>query len=84
MLCLDRFPSPEADLQQTATELINRMSGINRIVARVESRRPARSEMHVVESSLSAERLARLRRADAIVRRLSHERGFDRRCGNSR
>jgi GMP synthase (glutamine-hydrolysing) len=34
--------------------------------------------MQVVESSLSAERIGRLRRADAIVRRLSHESGFDR------
>jgi GMP synthase (glutamine-hydrolysing) len=33
--------------------------------------------MHVAESSIDAERLARLRRADAIVRRLSHEHGFD-------
>ncbi len=77
VLCLDRFPSPEASLQQAATELINRTTGINRIVARVESLAPL-SEMHVAESSIDAERLARLRRADAIVRRLSHEHGFDR------
>ncbi len=77
VLCLDRFPSPEADLQQTATEMINRKPGINRIMARVESRVPL-DQMKVVESSLSERRLARLRRADALVRRLSHERGFDR------
>ena len=34
--------------------------------------------MRAFESSLSAERLHRLRRADAIVRRVSHESGFDR------
>jgi GMP synthase (glutamine-hydrolysing) len=77
VLCLDRFPSPEAGLQQAATELINRITGINRIVARVASLAPL-SEMHVAESSIDAERLTRLRRADAIVRRLSHEHGFDR------
>jgi GMP synthase (glutamine-hydrolysing) len=76
VLCLDRFPSPEANLQQAATELINRITGINRIVARVASLAPL-SEMQVAESSIDAERLARLRRADAIVRRLSHEHGFD-------
>jgi GMP synthase (glutamine-hydrolysing) len=36
------------------------------------------AEMQVVAGSLSAKRLERLRRADAIVRRLSHESGFDR------
>jgi GMP synthase (glutamine-hydrolysing) len=76
VLCLDRFPSPEANLQQAATELINALSGVNRVVARVGGKVPL-SEMQVVESSLSAERLGRLRRADAIVRRLSHESGFD-------
>jgi GMP synthase (glutamine-hydrolysing) len=36
------------------------------------------SEMRAFESALSTERLDRLRRADAIVRRVSHESGFDR------
>jgi GMP synthase (glutamine-hydrolysing) len=76
VLCLDQFPSPQADLQQAATEKINRTLGINRIVARAGSRVPL-SDMQVLESSLSPERLARLRQADAIVRRLSHDRGFD-------
>ena len=77
VLCIDRFPSPEANLQQAATELINTLSGVNRVVARVSSKAPL-SEMRAFESSLSAERLHRLRRADAIVRRVSHESGFDR------
>jgi GMP synthase (glutamine-hydrolysing) len=34
--------------------------------------------MQVWSSALTPERLARLRRADAMVRRLSHESGFDR------
>jgi GMP synthase (glutamine-hydrolysing) len=77
VLCLDRFPAPEANLQAVATELINALSGVNRVVARVCGKVPL-SEMQVVESSLSAERIGRLRCADAIVRRLSHESGFDR------
>jgi GMP synthase (glutamine-hydrolysing) len=77
VLCLERFPSPEANLQEAATELINSLSGVNRVVAQVGSKVPL-SEMQVFESSLSAERVGRLRRADAIVRRLSHESGFDR------
>jgi GMP synthase (glutamine-hydrolysing) len=77
VLCLDRFPAMEANLQDLATELINRISGINRIVARVESLAPV-SEMRVSPGSLSAGRVARLRRADSIVRRLSHAAGFDR------
>jgi len=60
-----------------ATELINRTRGINRVVARVRTVTPL-AEMRVRQSSLTPERLARLRRADAIVRRLTHASGFDR------
>ena len=60
-----------------ATEAINRIGGINRVIGPVASVTPA-SAMRVSASTLSAERLERLRRADAIVRRLSHESGFDR------
>jgi GMP synthase (glutamine-hydrolysing) len=77
VLCIDRFPLPEADLQQAATELINTLSGVNRVVARVAGKVPL-SEMQALESSLTPERLDRLRRADAIVRRISQESGFDR------
>jgi GMP synthase (glutamine-hydrolysing) len=76
VLALDRAPEPA--LFEEATGLINRISGINRVVALVESRAPLAS-LEVFDSSLTPERLARLRRADAVVRRLSHERGFDRR-----
>jgi len=77
VLSLDQFPSPEADLQRTATELANTLAGVNRIVARAGGKAPL-SEMRVFRSSLSADRLDRLRRADAIVRGLSHASGFDR------
>jgi GMP synthase (glutamine-hydrolysing) len=76
VLALDEFPSAEANLQAEATDRINRVSGINRIVARVDSRVPL-GAMRVFESTLSSQRLARLRLVDATVRRLSHESGFD-------
>jgi len=60
-----------------ATELINRISGVNRVIARVRTAAPL-AELRVRVSALTPERLARLRHADAIVRRLSHASGFDR------
>jgi len=77
VLAFDRFPLAGGELQNEATELINRTRGINRVVARVASHVPL-AEMRVFSSTLSPERLARLRRADAIVRHLSHESGFDK------
>lgn len=77
VLALDRFPASDGALQTEATELINRVRGINRVVARVAGRIPLR-DMRVGPSLLSAERLDRLRHADAIVRRLSQDSGFDR------
>jgi GMP synthase (glutamine-hydrolysing) len=59
-----------------ATDLINAISGVNRVIAPVETRLPVAS-MRVRACSLTAERLGRLRKADGIVRRLSHETGYD-------
>jgi GMP synthase (glutamine-hydrolysing) len=64
--------------QDRATELINRIPGINRVVTCVAGRVPV-AEMQVTATSLSPERLERLRRADAVVRRIAHETGFERR-----
>jgi GMP synthase (glutamine-hydrolysing) len=61
-----------------ATELINRIAGVNRVIARVGTTQPM-AELRVRVSELTPERLARLRQADALVRRLSHASGFDRR-----
>jgi GMP synthase (glutamine-hydrolysing) len=61
-----------------ATELINRISGVNRVIARVRTAAPL-ADLRVRVSALTPERLARLRLADAVVRRLSHSSGFDRR-----
>jgi GMP synthase (glutamine-hydrolysing) len=63
--------------QALATELINRISGVNRVIARVRTTAPL-VDLRVRVSALTPERLARLRHADAIVRRLSHASGFDR------
>jgi GMP synthase (glutamine-hydrolysing) len=49
---------------------------VNRVVAPVELKTPLTS-MEVRACSLTPERLARLREADAVVRRLSHESGYD-------
>jgi GMP synthase (glutamine-hydrolysing) len=59
-----------------ATALINRLRGINRVIAAVATRVPL-SEMLVRSSSLTPERIERLRRADAIVRHLSQASGYD-------
>jgi GMP synthase (glutamine-hydrolysing) len=61
-----------------ATALINQLTGVNRVIATVEAKVPA-GGMRVRACSLTALRLARLRSADAVVRRLSHESGYDRR-----
>ncbi len=71
VLCIDELDHARA------TDLINRISGVNRVVARVRTAAPL-AEMRVRVSALTPERLARLRHADAIVRRLSHANGFDR------
>ena len=59
-----------------ATELINRLTDVNRVVARVAGHAPM-EQMQVSACSLTHDRLARLRAADATVRRLSHSSGFD-------
>src|SRR5262249_33677280 len=61
----------------TATELINRLSGINRVISLVRGKAALR-ELRVGASSLTSVRLDRLRRADAIVRRLSEDSGFEK------
>jgi len=71
VLCIDALD------HALATELINRISGVNRVIARVRTAAPL-ADMRVRVSALTPERLARLRHADAIVCRLSHASGFDR------
>jgi GMP synthase (glutamine-hydrolysing) len=60
-----------------ATELINRLPDVNRVVTAVAVRSPL-DGMSVRACSLTPERLDLLRRADSIVRRLSHEHDYER------
>lgn len=77
VLALDKFPSVESRLQDEATELINHNAGVNRIIARVAGTRPL-AEQQVFASTITPGRLDLLRRADAIVRRMSEVSGFER------
>jgi len=77
VLALDRCPGPDDDLRDLATGLINRTPNVNRVVALVAAHDPL-ARMRVCPGELSPHRLDRLRRADAIVRRRTHETGFDR------
>jgi len=72
-LAIDDFP---ASAEEPA-HLVNRNDGVNRVVVvvRASARIP---EMSAHPARLTRERLTRLRQADAIVRRLSLESGFDR------
>jgi GMP synthase (glutamine-hydrolysing) len=65
-----------AELHETATELINSIGGINRVISLVDGKASI-EDLRVRPSSLTVKRLERLRRADAIVRRLSEESGFE-------
>ncbi len=72
VLALEHLPADEI-----ATELVNRVGEINRVVGLVRAHAKI-AEMRSTKGTLTAERLARLRRADAIVRRVSDESGFER------
>jgi GMP synthase (glutamine-hydrolysing) len=71
VLALENLPADEL-----ATELVNRMQDINRVVGLVKARAPI-SAMRSTVGLLTRDRLERLRHADAIVRRLSDESGFE-------
>jgi GMP synthase (glutamine-hydrolysing) len=64
------------DSEEHTAELINRLAGVNRLVGVALSCHPL-GDLKVMPAHLTAQRLDRLRRADAIVRRLSQESGFD-------
>jgi GMP synthase (glutamine-hydrolysing) len=77
VLAIDAFPSEASKLQDEATELVNRGVGANRVIARVASRE-ALAHQRVFSSTLTHGRLELLREADAIVREMTRESGFDR------
>jgi GMP synthase (glutamine-hydrolysing) len=77
VLAIDHFPSQALKLQDEATELVNRSADVNRVIARVKTREPLEHQQ-VYSSTLTHGRIALLRAADAIVREMSHESGFDK------
>lgn len=76
VLAIEAFPSASSRLQDEATELVNRTGGVNRVIARVSIREPFEHQ-RVFASFLTHGRLELLRRADAIVREMSSQAGFD-------
>ncbi len=62
--------------QDEATELVNRTVGVNRVIARVATRERMEHQ-RVFPSSLTHGRVELLRRADAIVREMCRQSGFD-------
>jgi len=62
--------------QGEATELVNRTALVNRVIARVSVREPMEHQRAFM-SSLTHGRLELLRRADAIVREMCHQSGFE-------
>jgi GMP synthase (glutamine-hydrolysing) len=76
VLAIEAFPAHESRLQEEATELVNRTAGVNRVIARVSTREPLEHQ-RVFATTLTHGRLELLRRADAIVREICHESGFE-------
>jgi GMP synthase (glutamine-hydrolysing) len=72
VLALDNVPEDDV-----ATDLVNSMIDINRVVGLVHAR-VGIAEMRSSQATLTRERLERLRQTDAIVRQWSEESGFDR------
>jgi GMP synthase (glutamine-hydrolysing) len=65
------------NLHERASDLTNRLEQVNRVVTAVGTAFPM-AELSVQPSTLTPERLDRLRHADAIVRRISDESGFEK------
>lgn len=72
VLAIDDFPSSDSEV----ADLINRSERANRVVVEVWTSQKI-ATMRSYPSSLTTQRLERLRRADAAVRTLSAESGFD-------
>jgi GMP synthase (glutamine-hydrolysing) len=71
-LAVHDFPATD---EETA-HLVNSSEGVNRVVVQIWTDGPMAS-LRSHPSKLTAERLGRLRRADAIVRKLTKDSGFD-------
>lgn len=71
VIAFDHMPDHDV-----ATEVINRVAKVNRAVGLTATHAPV-DHMSARTAHLTPERLERLRRADAIVRRMSVESGFE-------
>ncbi len=76
VLIIDGAPQ-EPGLHEKAADLINRNASINRAIALAASHAPV-AALATAPAALCRTRLERLRRADSIVRELTHRTGFDR------
>jgi len=76
VLAIEAFPDESSLRQAEATELINRTAGVNRVIAGVSVREPMEHQ-RVFVSSITHGRLNLLRRADAIVREMCRQSGFE-------
>ncbi len=72
VLAIQDFP----DTDEEVARLINKLDEVNRVVVAVWTAVPL-EEMRVFRAGLIEDRLDILRRADAIVRKRTHESGFD-------
>ena len=72
VLAISDFPETEEDVAR----LTNREQGINRVVVTVWTSAPM-AALEGMRATLTPHRLDRLRHADAVVRRISHESGLD-------
>jgi GMP synthase (glutamine-hydrolysing) len=76
VLAIDAGLRSAAGLQGEATEIINRLTSVNRVIANVVTREPMETQ-RVFPSEITRGRLELLRRADAIVRGLCRDSGFE-------
>ena len=72
VLAIENFPATDEEVAR----LINKLDQVNRVVVAIWTAAPLES-MRVEPATLTADRLDLLRRADAIVRKMTHESGFD-------
>jgi GMP synthase (glutamine-hydrolysing) len=72
VLAIENFPASDEDVPR----LINKLDEVNRVVVAVWTSGPL-GAMRVEPAALTEDRLNLLRRADAIVRKLTQESGFD-------
>jgi GMP synthase (glutamine-hydrolysing) len=72
VLAIEEFPATDEDVPR----LINKLDQVNRVVVAVWTAVPIQ-EMRVEPATLTADRLNLLRRADAIVRKLTKQAAYD-------